>query len=57
MLKPGEAATEKDIIEWCKKDLAGYKVPKEVEFRNALPRSSALKVLRRELIREHLEKA
>jgi long-chain acyl-CoA synthetase len=56
VLKPGEAATEKDIIEWCKEDLAGYKVPKEVEFRNALPRSSALKVLRRELIREHLEK-
>ena len=56
VLKPGEAATEKDIIEWCKEDLAGYKVPKEVEFRNALPRSSALKVLKRELIREHLEK-
>ena len=56
VLKPGETATEKDIIGWCKEDLAGYKVPKEVEFRNALPRSSALKVLRRELIREHLEK-
>ena len=28
VLKSREAATEKDIIDWCKEDLAGYKVPK-----------------------------
>ncbi|WP_136065627.1 AMP-binding protein [Modicisalibacter radicis] len=34
---------------WCKKELAGYKVPKFVEFRDELPKTNVGKVLRREL--------
>ncbi|GAA3901742.1 long-chain-fatty-acid--CoA ligase FadD1 [Halomonas cibimaris] len=34
---------------WCKKQLAGYKVPKHIEFRDELPKTNVGKVLRREL--------
>jgi long-chain acyl-CoA synthetase len=38
-----------DIIKHCRKDLAAYKVPKIVEFRDDLPKSAVGKLLRREL--------
>ena len=41
-----DAAT---LRSWCKKELAGYKVPKFVEFRDELPKTNVGKVLRREL--------
>ena len=41
--------TEKDIIEHCRKSLAGYKVPKFVYFRRELPKSNVGKILRKEL--------
>ena len=41
--------TEKEIIKFCKERLAAYKVPRVLEFRNALPVSAAGKVLRRAL--------
>jgi long-chain acyl-CoA synthetase len=56
VLKPGKTATEDEIIEWAKKDLARYKVPREVEFRVELPKTTVGKILRRELIKEHKEK-
>ncbi|MBS9403923.1 AMP-binding protein [Halomonas sp. TRM85114] len=34
---------------WCKKELAGYKVPKLIEFRSELPKTNVGKVLRRQL--------
>ncbi len=52
VLKPGippSEDTRQDIIHFCKKELAGYKVPKIVEFRESLPKSLIGKVLRREL--------
>jgi fatty-acyl-CoA synthase len=50
VLKPGEEMTEKELIDFCRKDLAGYKCPKEVKFlREPLPRTSFGKVLKREL--------
>lgn len=55
VLKSGQIATEEEIREFCKKDLAGYKVPKEIEFRNELPKTAVGKILRRELIKEHQE--
>ena len=55
VLKPGEMLTEKEIKEWCKKDLAKFKVPSEVEFRTELPKTLVGKVLRRELVRQHKE--
>ncbi|MGH8288615.1 MAG: AMP-binding protein [Steroidobacteraceae bacterium] len=41
--------TEHDIIEHCRKSLAGYKVPKHVYFRTDLPKSNVGKILRKEL--------
>jgi len=52
VLKPGESATEKEIIEFCKSRLATYKVPRSVEFREALPKTMVGKILRKELRRE-----
>jgi long-chain acyl-CoA synthetase len=44
--------TERDIIEYCRKSLAGYKVPKHVYFRKELPKSNVGKILRKELREE-----
>ena len=44
VLKPGESATEEEIVEYCKANLASYKKPKYVEFVNDLPRSLAGKL-------------
>ncbi len=40
---------ERDIIEWCKERLAGYKYPRKVEFLNILPRTMVGKIFRRKL--------
>ncbi|MBI4963185.1 MAG: long-chain fatty acid--CoA ligase [Desulfomonile tiedjei] len=47
VLKPGETASGDEIIAFCKEKLATYKVPKLVEFRDALPKSAVGKVLRK----------
>ncbi len=41
--------TASELTEFCKKKIADYKAPKAVEFRDALPKSSVGKILRREL--------
>ncbi|MGO9174012.1 MAG: AMP-binding protein [Rhodomicrobium sp.] len=41
--------TAEALIEHCRKNLTGYKVPRHVEFRTALPRSNIGKILRRAL--------
>ncbi len=41
--------TKNDILAFCRECLSGYKVPRRIEFRNSLPKSSAGKILRREL--------
>ncbi|MFT2721336.1 long-chain-fatty-acid--CoA ligase [Deinococcus sp. A31D244] len=51
-LKPGAAATEADIIAHCKGLLSNYKVPRSVEFRAELPKTAAMKILRRQLAQE-----
>jgi long-chain acyl-CoA synthetase len=56
VLQPGEAVTTEEIQGYCRERLTGYKVPKHVEFRSELPKSTIGKVLRRELVREELEK-
>ena len=55
-LKPGVTATEEEIREFAKARLAGYKRPRYVEFRDALPVSPIGKVLRRVLRDEELKK-
>jgi long-chain acyl-CoA synthetase len=48
-LKPGETSTDEEIRAFCKANMAGYKRPRLIEFRDALPISSVGKVLRRVL--------
>jgi long-chain acyl-CoA synthetase len=47
--RDGESLTEKDVVDYCKGELAAYKVPKQIEFMEELPKSAIGKVLRREL--------
>jgi len=49
VLAPGTAATEDDIIAHARTRIAGYKVPKSIDFIAALPRNPSGKILRREL--------
>jgi long-chain acyl-CoA synthetase len=49
VLKPGETLTGEEVIKHCAEKLAKYKVPKTVEFMNALPKSGVGKILRKEL--------
>ena len=52
-LKPGETATKEEILEYCKNTLAGYKRPKEIEFRKEIPTSIVGKIIRRKLKEEN----
>jgi acyl-CoA synthetase (AMP-forming)/AMP-acid ligase II len=47
--RPGAGLDAEAIVEACRRELAGYKKPVEVEFANDLPKTSTGKVLRREL--------
>ena len=49
VLKPGEQAEQEEVREFCGQYLAYYKVPKYVEFKEALPRNSAGKVIKSQL--------
>jgi len=55
VVKPGETMTEDEVKECCKKSLAKYKIPRLVEFRTELPKTTVGKTLRRELVRQHNE--
>ena len=54
--KDGEVIEQSEIIEFCSKKLAKYKVPRRVEFRSDLPKTLVGKVLRRALRQEEMEK-
>ena len=47
--KKGASTTAEELIAFCKKNLAGYKAPKSVEFVDSLPKNPAGKILKREL--------
>ena len=49
VLKEGETATADEIIAFCRERMAAYRVPRQIEFRDDLPKSIIGKVLRREL--------
>jgi long-chain acyl-CoA synthetase len=60
VLRKGQEATAEEIVAWArdpKTGLTGYRVPKKIEFRDALPETMVGKVLRRKLIDEEREKA
>jgi len=46
---PGATLTEADLIAHCRRQLSAYKVPKEVRFLDALPKSNVGKILRKDL--------
>jgi long-chain acyl-CoA synthetase len=48
-LKKGKEATADEIKAFCKKNIAGYKTPKSIDFVDALPKNAAGKILKREL--------
>ncbi|MDQ6671693.1 MAG: o-succinylbenzoate--CoA ligase [Chloroflexota bacterium] len=48
-LVPRQTATADELIAFCRERLAGYKVPRRIEFRDSLPRNAAGKLLRRNL--------
>ena len=51
-LKPGESATEVEVLEYCKNTLTGYKRPREIEFRENIPTLIVGKIIRRKLKEE-----
>ncbi len=56
VLRPGMSATPDEIIAFCREELASFKVPKEIEIRDALPKTLIGKVLRRELAEQERAK-
>jgi long-chain acyl-CoA synthetase len=49
IVKKDQALTEKEVLDFCRKNLTGYKVPRSVEFRTELPKSNVGKILRKDL--------
>ncbi len=49
VVKKDDALTPESVIKHCRESLAGYKVPRTVEFRDDLPKSPIGKIIRREL--------
>lgn len=48
-LRPGETATEQELIAFCKERMAAYKYPRSIELVDELPKTVTGKILRREL--------
>lgn len=53
VLKPEARASEKELIEHCRSQLAHYKCPRSVEFLDTLPRTGTGKVLKRDLRKKY----
>ncbi len=51
VLKDGEKASEREIVEWCRGKIAGFKKPKSIDFisRSEMPRTTTGKILHRKL--------
>ena len=56
VVRPGATLTKDQVMEHMRANVTGYKVPKSVEFRDALPTTNVGKILRRELRDEELKK-
>lgn len=56
VLRPGEQMNKSEVVAFCRSKLASYKVPRQVEFRDALPRTIVGKILRRTLRDEEEKK-
>jgi long-chain acyl-CoA synthetase len=49
IVKKDQSLTVEEIIEFCRKELTSYKIPRAVEFRTELPKSNVGKILRKDL--------
>ena len=49
IIRPGARMTPEDLDEFCRKHLAGYKIPRKFIFTDSLPRVNGWKLLRRGL--------
>lgn len=49
VLKHGETATHREILSFCKERLASFKMPRQLEFKDSLPKSRTGKVAKRQL--------
>jgi long-chain acyl-CoA synthetase len=47
--RPGVAVTEEELIAWSREQMAAFKYPRTIEFRDSLPVSATGKILKREL--------
>lgn len=56
VLAEGCTATAEELIEYCRKELAAYKIPRQIEFRDELPKGGKLQILRTELRDQELAK-
>ena len=52
VVKNDKSLSKDEIIQHCRENLTGYKIPKEVEFRKELPKTNVGKILRRALREE-----
>jgi len=52
VLREGQQITVDDLRAYCRENMAAYKVPRQVEFRDSLPKTMVGKVLRRALVQE-----
>ncbi len=55
--QPGREASGRQLPEFCRGQIAGYKLPRSVAFADALPISGAGKVLKRERRKQHWDTA
>jgi len=53
ILKQGTNPSAENIVSFCREHLAAYKVPRDVQFVDDLPKTSTVKIMRRELIKLH----
>ena len=52
VVRSDPSVSEQDVMRWCDENMTRYKVPKEIEFREDLPKTNVGKILRRELREE-----
>lgn len=52
VLREGQELSSEDLRKYCRERLVAYKVPKQIHFRDSLPKTMVGKVLRRELVKE-----
>lgn len=53
VLKPGQQASEAELLEFCRSRIAHYKAPRSIEFFDSLPKTGTGKILKKELRKKY----